>query len=678
MKRFFSHGAKRIVPLLLLCAVLAAAITYQMGLYEISFIDRSDNYPGQDQSGTDTPTKPIFTDGAVENTKAPMVSDSVIDSLNGSSNVSGETGEGDGEGEGGGAKYETFSPIGEFEGTDYSISHLDYSESSVLVQISLADSALPEALYGENKIYVEFTSATDTVDGIPYSVRRFNSTTPMAVELYMGYIIIDNGAMCRLYSESGQMLGIFERMSVVPAYTRDLEGNPLFYMVTEGTEKYFRFDRTELMFVEANYNDETDNRGLYFDYTVDYGTSDNEYNRYSTIVNCIVEMTHEQAGPHTQKETAPPSTDAPATDDTTSADTTTGDTTSDAPSTDAPSTDAPSTDAPATDAPSTDDTTSADTTTGDTTTENNEAEEQGGGDIPAALGRESRTEILLSTDSITAFLASSNTMSSTVIKYSNFTLSEDGKTVFVEVMERRWAFGTSDYMSSEEYQNAPDEKLLSKHYKYYHLYNFTDGLCAAVDRKGALSFRDVNDKAVIFRDGEYYGQNDRKLITRYTEPLLLGIDSIGSYYFDNGLVRIRQIDIDSQFTDKLSGDYTYLVDKNGTKFSIPSGYELIAYSDGVLLLEKDGFYGYYNKDGRWIAQPIYTYARPFAEGLGVIGFSGAEKGVIDTEGNLLVPFKYEHISQVSSGIIALYDSEEGWTLVAKLNKTEVTDNTENN
>lgn len=680
MKNFFYHTGKRIIPTALLSVLLVFAILYQYGVYDFSFITRSDNYQNNSSNMTDTPTTPIFNNGAVENTNAPTVSDSVIDSLNSSSNVSDVTGTDtdSGDGEGGGAKYESFANISEFQGTDWSISHLDYSDKSVLVEISLPE-ALPSELYSDNKIYVEFTSATDIVDGIPYPVRRFNSTTAMAVELYMGYIIIDNGQICTLYSSEGNLLGIFERMSLVPAYTRDLSGNPLFYIVSEGTQKYYRFDREQMIFVLADYNDETDNRGLYFDYTEDYGVSDNEYGRYSTIVNVIVEMTHDEAYHHTAKDTEPQKPDT-TTSDTTSSDTTTPGTT--APDTTAPDTTVSDTTVSDTTTESAPDTTTApDTTSSETTADGGqtasdaenttEAESTTGAtDTENTLLRAPRTELLFDTDSILSFLAAKDAVNSVVTKYSNYTLSEDGKTVFVEIMERRWASAKSDPMLSDDYANAPDESKLANVYKYYHLYNFKDGLSAAVDRKGALSFINEEGKAIISRNGEYYGQNNRKLLTKYAEPLLLGLDSIGSLYFDDGLVRIRQVDIDSQFTDKLSGDYSYLVDAKGNKFNIPSGYDLVAYSDGVLLLEKDGFYGYYSNEGRWIAQPIYTYARPFAEGLGVIGFSGAKKGVVDTEGNLIIPFAYEYISQVSSGVIALYDAEGGWKLVAKLDMAE--------
>ncbi len=606
MKNFYSHLKSRAVPIAALCFVLIAAILYQSGAFELPFIERSETDLSQDaEGGTQTPNTPSFSDGAL-NSPNSTTSDSIIDSLNSSNNISNITGgsadtstdtnapSGDTQG----AKYESFLPIGDFSG--YSISYKDYSDSSVLAEISLKDSTLPSTLYGGSKITVEFTSAKDTDDGIPYSKREFASDTAMAVELYMGYIIIDNGSSLSLFSSKGTKLGSFARMSFTPAYTRDAESNPLFYLNSEGFDKFYRYDEDTRSFQEAVYNDELDNRGLYFDYTADFGTSDNKYNRYSAIVTCIVEMTPEEAFEYVDFPTELPPEETES------------------------------------------ETTSPEETGGETADE--ETTVSSTGEPPANVRYGSSTT-----------------------KYTNYTISEDGKTVYVETMERRYAFDIQSYMDSEEYKNNPDDKKLAEYFKYYRLYNFQGGLCATVERDGTLIFRDTNGNSIIERDREYYGQNGRKLLSSYAEPLLRGIDSLGSLYFDRGYVLIRQVDIDSEFTDKFSGDYIFLVDTKGTKFNVPSGYNIKAYSDGVLLLERDGYYGYYSTAGKWIAQPIYTYARPFAEGLGVIGFSDSAKGVIDTEGNLVIPFKYDYISQVSSGVMALH-GEDGWKLIAKLEK----------
>ena len=699
----------RAAPLAIISAILCAAILYQNGFYELSFVTRSERYDDSQAYLTDTPSTPIFSDGAVENTDAPTVSDSVLESLNSSTNISTNTGETTKADEttssqGGRpelsqeGKYESFEEITHYTSKGYAISYKDYSGSSVLAELSLE---APSSLHSGDKLVVEFTSGRQSKDHIPYPVRQFASKTAMTVEVYMGYVLIDNGNVVSLYTSSGTKLAEFARTYLTPAYTRDTVGNPLFHMIEEGMTKYYRFDTATKKFVEADYNDELDNRGLYFDYTLDYGLSTNGYNRYSEIVNCIVEMTFEEADAYTQKVTLPPDTtetQAPDTTDTQAPDTTETQApdTTDTQAPDTTETQAP--DTTETQAPDTTDTQANDTTdtqandttdtqANDTTdTQANDTTDTQANDttdtqtVPSplvvpnvlaqiteqnTLARTPSTELVPAAETAAELLSAQ--FRSSTIKYYNYTISEDGKSVFVELMERRWAFDKTNYALSDEYKNAPDEKKLSDYFKYYHLYNFSEDLCATVDRAGRITFKNTAGEAIVRREGEYFGQNNRKLLSGYSEPVLRGIDSVGSLYFDMGYVMVRQVDIDFQFKDKISGDFQYLVDKNSNKFQTPTGYNLLAYSDGVLLLERGGYYGYYSIEGKWIAQPIFTYARPFAEGLGVIGFSGSMKGVVDREGNLIVPFKYDYISGISSGVFSVYN-EDGWKILAKLDK----------
>ena len=647
MNKYLSFITKRAVPLLLLAAILSSSVLYQKGFFEIPFIERSDNYQNQGLESMQTPTTPLFSDGSVENTSAPIPSDSFFDELN----SSGTTAESNSqttnkEEEKLPGRFDSFLPLKNYTSKGYDISYSDYSASTVLAEITLKDYPIPENLYTENKIFIEFLSASDSTDSIPYPLRRFNTKAAMAVELYMGYIIIDDGYNLTLFSSAGKKLGEYDRMKFVPAYTRDKYNNPLFLMVSEGYNTFYRYDKNSSKFVIADYNDREDNRGLYFDYTPDYGVSDNGYKKYSAIVNCIVEMSLEKAHDYTRPETIPPTTPETTEPETTAPDTTPSDTTtSDTTTSDTTTSDTTTSDT------TTSDTTTADTTTSDTTTSES---------VTQSANENAQLQALFA-------LRQAARENSVQSGYSNYTISEDGKSVFVELMAKRWMFGRSNYIDSDEYKNAPDDKKLSEIYKYAGLYSFSEGLCATLDSMGRISFCDESGRAVITRNKYYYGQNNRKLFTKYAEPLLLGIDSIGSLYFDEGLVRVRQLDWDSQYTDKLSGDYTYLLRADGSRFEIPAGYKLIAYSDGVLLLERGGYYGYYSAQGKWIAQPIYTYARPFAEGLGVIGFSNSKKGIIDRNGNIVVPFKYDYISQVSSGVISLY-SDGKWTIVAKVEK----------
>ncbi|MGM9647086.1 MAG: WG repeat-containing protein [Eubacteriales bacterium] len=170
-------------------------------------------------------------------------------------------------------------------------------------------------------------------------------------------------------------------------------------------------------------------------------------------------------------------------------------------------------------------------------------------------------------------------------------------------------------------------------------------------------------KSQVFKPGKQY--------TFYTDPVTgkkqyvkdfyylpdtFGIESIGCTGFDNGYLRLR-IKALSMMSDSRGAtvqDEYYLVNTSGERFAIPDGYTLEGYSDGVLLLSKDGLYGYYSIKGDWIAQPIYTYARPFVQGLAVLGSEDGTVGMIDTEGNIVLPFVFTSIEDVSSGLIVTY------------------------
>ena len=93
------------------------------------------------------------------------------------------------------------------------------------------------------------------------------------------------------------------------------------------------------------------------------------------------------------------------------------------------------------------------------------------------------------------------------------------------------------------------------------------------------------------------------------------------------------------------------------------GYSLAGYSEGILLLERDGLYGLYSCTGEWIAQPIYPQAKPFIGGLAELMTDDGRWGMIDTAGNIVLPFTYDAISQVSSGVVACFREETGWAVL---------------
>jgi len=220
------------------------------------------------------------------------------------------------------------------------------------------------------------------------------------------------------------------------------------------------------------------------------------------------------------------------------------------------------------------------------------------------------------------------------------------------------------------YMDASGKVIIEAQYHY--ACNFgPEGYAVVADRDRVMKLIDRRGREIINPHGTIVRQKDRNnynAIMGYYLPESDTADAVGTYFFDHGLTRVRCELRDYFDIGQIVGDYDLLITPSGKQFEMPEGYNLEAYSDGVLLLERDGRYGCMDYTGRWIAQPIYTYAQPFCEGLCVLGFEDGKKGMIDTSGNIVVPFAFDYISNASGGRVALYEASTGWEVLEKLAK----------
>ena len=201
-------------------------------------------------------------------------------------------------------------------------------------------------------------------------------------------------------------------------------------------------------------------------------------------------------------------------------------------------------------------------------------------------------------------------------------------------------------------------------YDYYGAYPFHEGRAAVVDADGFLYYINRNG-AVAIRTGVIRRDKrlSRSVYDFYMEPLTDGEESIGFLYFEHGITRARVLSLDyyNYFTNKkmsVINDTDIMIYTNGKEFEIPSGYDVIAYSSGMILLKHNGKYGYMSYTGAWVVQPTLSYAEPFYEGLAVIGDGRGNYALIDTEGNFVIPYGvFSYISNASTGVIAAYIGE---------------------
>lgn len=192
--------------------------------------------------------------------------------------------------------------------------------------------------------------------------------------------------------------------------------------------------------------------------------------------------------------------------------------------------------------------------------------------------------------------------------------------------------------------------------KYEDVYGMEEGLMVAVKSDGTV---DIYDK-----DGRVPFEGEQS----YTVPVEGegDLSVLGCYFFKNGLTRVYDAEGES-----------VLINKHGVEYKLPTGFSLVAYSDGVMLLKQsytdsDGntttLYGYMTSSGRWISTPDYRQAKPFYEGLAVVGGAEGKMGMIDLNGELVIPMVFDTVTDCEDGVICAFEQKYGNCIIGKIEK----------
>lgn len=186
----------------------------------------------------------------------------------------------------------------------------------------------------------------------------------------------------------------------------------------------------------------------------------------------------------------------------------------------------------------------------------------------------------------------------------------------------------------------------------------------------ALSDFDISkSRGLNYNYPSDFGKNAVKAVYKYVYPVEQKDEGgIGSVYYDGGYTMVRRIEYERGDTNgKVVMDMEILINDSGKEFELPEGYKTVAYSDQRILVEYGGKYGFYAVKGAWIADSKYSYATPYYEGLAVVG-DNLHKGVIDMDGNFVIPLSYSRISVCSGGIFVCWSSQTGYEVYIKAEK----------
>ncbi len=746
--RLFNDIAKRTVAFLLLAVTAFASITYSLGYYDFSFIERPNNgyndaltqdYLGTLEPGTnisdftgitgDSTTYPV-TDPVTSPMTDPMTQPPTTETLapDTTARPSVDT-----------TMPETTAPpeqpttpggsstLADYLAEGYKISWANYDPSMQFAEVVLNSDGLGSYTQGSNKT-VRVLMELDYGEGHREIGQYVNkSEVRPALEVYMGYILIDSGVgnvisgiSDKLYTDSvrvsiydsmGKFIGIYPGEEIIPAYTRDSKDRPVF--VFENV--YYYLNAENGRFELSDFNPTLDSRGLYFDYNPDFGKSDNKYKIYSTVQTITetfvmkdttsyytrygvdsrlaeqIYLTYPKFANQIAHEFKPGqyynrlfaeklsevikgvasgeiSTEVPVITET------------------------PETTQPPETTVNPDGTENPETTVGPEVTENPEttvtpeivetpettAEPETTVTPEVTEVPEETTHVITEETIVEApqprslIVSNEDKDGDDVPDRITIDLSYDAFRFTYRASEPKVDLSkitTNKYSKNEYITHTISWK---SDFKYAKAYNFSENRAYTVDDKGIVKIINTSGNSAVYLYNEYKASSAGGSYYRlqyYTEPFERDEYMLGHYYFNDGLIRMRVVEIRPHKPNTYEDDYEVLVDTSGKKVAVvPDGYTLVSYSDGVLLVERDGRYGYYHRDGYWVAQPIYTYAAPFIEGLAVVGYDDGIKGVIDTAGNIVIPFRYISISNASTGIFACFNEQDGWKVYAKLSK----------
>ena len=281
MKHLLHHITHRILPLILFAAVCGAAWLYAEGVYSFTFLmeEPSRPIPSSPLSGDNAPDQAgvsaaLPADTAASEKYAPVVlpaPDSLRSALN-RADVQAFCSR----------YYFSPYPYSSLVGDGYTLSTEPYHSSHSLFARADSFPALPDvrSYYDGYETVVNYVRLDDKSAPVPqYSSKEISVP---AVQMYMGYVLVDDGFTVQMYNSDGSHACTYTYGEYVPAYTRDRSGNPVFKKSVKGEDgKYadaYYICKNGAM-IPSDYDDELDGRGLYYDYEPSFGIADNNLMR---------------------------------------------------------------------------------------------------------------------------------------------------------------------------------------------------------------------------------------------------------------------------------------------------------------------------------------------------------------------------------------------------------------
>ncbi len=220
------------------------------------------------------------------------------------------------------------------------------------------------------------------------------------------------------------------------------------------------------------------------------------------------------------------------------------------------------------------------------------------------------------------------------------------------------AGGDSDYKLFTEsgcwgVKSASGKVIVPPQYK--DVYGASEGRIIAIGFSGGVYIYNTKGQLLSDDTSKYEIPEDVELVVESGDDLPV----VGCYFYRNGLTRVYNSEGES-----------VMLTVDCKEIEYPTGFQVVAYSDGAVLLKqsrdgKEDLYGYMSAEGDWISNPDYIAARPFYEGLAAVCGADGKWGMIDTEGNVVIPMLFDSVSDCQDGVILAYEKKFGNCIFGK-------------
>ncbi len=604
----------RITAMVLFLSFIVAIILYDGGAYDFTFVKRPIVYTTAGETTGEVTGPNVTTDGDDTTVTQPPMNDDEIKEI-----------------------LSKIKDLSEALENGYSLSYSKFGKNSALAKTSApfldGEFSLTTHLVTKNVFY-------EIANGTLSTKKETKSMDLPRIRLYCGYAIVNNGKTNAVYNKNGDVLA--ENIALTLLNQKTYDGMP----VIESGGKYYKIGDDGLHEIDMS---DIKTLPIALDAPRYFAQSNIDLYPFKERVMFLTQVGVVTTEP---PETTPDeTTDGETTDpDTTDPDgTTSGDVTTTPDETTTPevtTTPEETTDAPAvlnarTATDSSETTATAETTAGETTSPDTTE-----GDTTAPETSEGETT---APDPETPPVTEPN---------EGDIIEKDGKLYKVTYKE---LYG---------YKNGAGKVVIQPQYTM--AYDFTsDGLACVIFENYRLLYIDTKGNRVVSLLNNAYVKpedfNYKEHYQCYYAGINNDVNDMGMYYYEDGHVMIRYALLDAKTGSKLVKTVNQIIGKDGKKLPIPGNYSLEAYSDGVMLISKNGRFGYMNTDNSWVSHAVFDEARPFFQGLAV-AHSDSGYGMIDTEGNTVLPFIFDYISDVSDGRVAAYSSELGWQIYTVISK----------